>query len=426
MIQEFNHIEKVNGELNLPGDKSISHRALIFSAMADGVSEITNLSDGVDVNSTIDCLVSLGTKFERLGNSVKVGGKGNKKFSTPLTKLNAGNSGTTARLLSGLLAAQSFESEIIGDESLSKRPMRRVIEPLKIMGANIKLERDDKLPIKILPVEELNSIDYQLPIASAQVKSAILIASLHCKNGSVITDPFGTRDHTERMLQLKTDVNAKSKIIYASKSDYPHPNSYFIPSDISTASFFMVLTLLSHRSELRIQNLGINPTRSGVLKIFTEMGANIFLENENVINNEPTADVIVKSSSINNIEIKAEIIPNIIDEIPILSIAGLFADGKFEIRNAKELRKKESDRIKSLCYNYKLLGLDVDEFEDGFSVSGQIRNHNPIFESFGDHRIAMAFSILSIVLKEGGKVNNFECAGISNPNFINQLKQITA
>ena len=428
MVQEFNRIEKVNGELSLPGDKSISHRAVIFSAMADGVSEITNLSDGEDVNSTITCLESIGTEIERVGRSAKVRGVGFKNFKKPSVLLNAGNSGTTARLISGLLAPQNFDSVIVGDDSLSKRPMDRVIHPLKLMGANIESTVNGTLPIKIFPPEELISIDYYLPVASAQVKSAVLIAALHCDGITSVTDKYQTRDHTERMLNLETsflsDSDGKQKVIHSSKENYPGPSSYFVPSDISTASFFIILTLLLKNSELKLADVCLNETRIGILKVLKEMGGNIEILNEKESNGESFGDIIVKSSKLKNVELKNEIIPNIIDEIPILSVAGLLAEGIFQIQNAKELRKKESDRIKSLCYNYRLLGLNADETPDGFSISGEIKNHSPIFESFDDHRIAMAFSVLSVLLKDGAKMNKFECVSISNPNFISQLKRI--
>lgn len=426
MVQEFNHVKKVNGELNLPGDKSISHRAVMFSAMAGGVSEIANLSDGDDVNSTMKCFEAMGIEIERVGRSVRVKGKGFNNFSKPKFDLDAGNSGTTARLISGFLAAQNFESTIIGDESLSKRPMGRVIQPLKLMGARIEPNINETLPIKIYPADELIPIEFQLPIASAQVKSAVLIAALHSDRISSVTDKFTTRDHTERMLNLKTLVHGNVKTIYSSRQNYPQPNTYFVPSDISTASFFIVLTLLLKSSELRLKNIGLNPTRIGILKILKEMGGNIILDNERESNHELIGDIIVRSSKLYNILIPAEIIPNIIDEIPILSVAGLFADGQFTVNNAKELRKKESDRINSLCQNYRILGLNVEEYDDGFSVTGEIKNNTPIFESFNDHRIAMAFSILSMLLEDGGKIDKFECVSISNPNFVTQLKQIVS
>jgi 3-phosphoshikimate 1-carboxyvinyltransferase len=424
MIQEFGKINRVVGELELPGDKSISHRAIIFSSMADGVSEVSNLSDGDDVNSTIKCFEAMGTEIERVGRSAKIRGRGFKKFSKPIFELDAGNSGTTARLLSGVLAAQSFESIIIGDDSLSKRPMDRVIHPLKLMGAKFEVSEKNTLPLKILPTENLIPINYTLPVASAQVKSAVLIAGLHSESVTTVMDKFDTRDHTERMLGLKISQGTGEKIISTSKEKYPQPGSYFIPSDISTASFFIILTLLSTSSELKIKNISLNPTRIGILKVLKDMGGKFEIENESESNHEPYGDVIVRSSDLENIEINNTIVPNIIDEIPILSVAGLFANDNFRIQNASELRKKESDRIAALCHNYRLLGLQVDEYNDGFSISGEVQNQFPIFESFDDHRIAMAFSILSMLLKDGGKINKFECVSISNPNFISQLKKI--
>ena len=424
MIQEFNNIEKVFGELALPGDKSISHRAVIFSSMAKGVSEIHNLSDGQDVQSTINCLQSIGTEIERIGRHVKISGKGIWGFSSPISDLNAGNSGTTARLLAGLLAAQNFESKIVGDESLSKRPMDRVIDPLRLMGAKIDSAAEKTLPIKIHPVLKINPIEYKLPVASAQVKSALLICGLHCNEESLVIDRFFTRDHTERMLGLKSELRNNEKIIYASQKKYPQPNSYFVPSDVSTAAFFIVLALLSKIAELKIPSVSLNETRTGLLKLLIEMGGKIEINNQQENNGEFFGDIIVKNSELQNNSITSEIIPNIIDEIPILAVASWFSTGKFNIKNAGELRKKESDRIKSLCWNFKLLGLDVEEFEDGFSISGEITNDEPLFESFNDHRIAMAFAVLSMLLKNGGKVKDFDCAAISNPNFIPQVKSI--
>ncbi len=424
MIYEFNKINKVFGELELPGDKSISHRALIFSAMAKGVSEIENLSDGDDVNSTLTCLEAIGAEIERVGKSARVRGVGFKNFRKPHSILNAGNSGTTARLLCGLLAAQNFESKIIGDESLSKRPMERVITPLKLMGANIKSSIHDKLPIEICPVDNLNSINYRLSVPSAQVKSAVLIAGLHTDGMTSVIDSFGTRDHTERMLNLPLIKSKDEKIINVSRQDYPQPQKYFIPSDISTASYFVVLTLLSTNSFLKLRNLCLNPTRTGFIQLLKKMGAKIKVEKESIFNNEPAGDLLIESSELKEVEISEDIIPNIIDEIPILSIALFLSTRRFRISKAEELRKKESDRIHSLCYNFRQLGLNVSEQSDGFEVTGEIKNHFPVFESFGDHRIAMAFSIMSLLLKYGGKVNNFECIKISNPNFIFQLKKI--
>ena len=425
-MQTFNKIEKVKGELNLPGDKSISHRSLMFSALAKGKSRILNLSDGEDVKSTQKCLEILGVDFESEKDAVIVNGNGFKGFKSPVLQLNAGNSGTTARLISGILAAQNFKSEIIGDNSLSQRPMKRIIDPLTLMGGKVTGTENFTLPLKIFPSGDLHPITYEMPVASAQVKSAVLMAGLHLEGDTVVIEKVPSRDHTERMLGLKTEkVNGNNSIL-VSKKNYPVANNYFVPSDISTASFFIVLTLLTKNSSLMILNISLNETRTGVLNVLKEMGADIQYNNVHSVAGEPIGDIIIKSSRLKNIEIKAEIIPNIIDEIPILAVAGIFAEGDFMIRRAAELRGKESDRIKAVCDNFMMLGLEVEEFEDGFSLKGRIKNTNPIFKSYNDHRIAMSFGILSLLLKDGGKVENFSCANISNPNFLTQLRSVVS
>jgi len=424
VIQEFNHIETVNGQLSLPGDKSISHRALIFSALAKGKSIISNLSSAQDVNSTQEILHNCGIHFTSEQSKILVFGKGIWGLNRPQKILYAGNSGTTARLLSGLLPMQKFDSVISGDESLSKRPMKRVSQPLIKMGAKITLTDDNYLPLQIGKSNNLKAISYELDIPSAQVKSAILIAGLFLEDETQVIENVDTRNHTEVMLSLPVKKNDHQTIISSSIKYAPVPQEYFVPSDISTASFFIVLTLLLKNSSLLIKNCSLNPSRTGILKVLKQMGANIEILNNFISSGEVYGDILVKSSNLVNIEIDSNIIPNIIDEIPILTIAGIFADGNFKINGAKELRVKESDRIKSIVTNIQKLGLNIEEHEDGFSVFGNIQNKSVLFESFGDHRIAMAFSILSLILEQGGKINNFECIKISNPQFIEQLNQI--
>ena len=424
MIQEFNKINKVKGELKLSGDKSISHRAVFFASMSDGKSVIRNLSNSVDVNSTMDCFSAMGAEVKKENQAVVVKGRGFKGFKRPVKPLDAGNSGTTARLIIGVLASQNFESVLIGDEFLSKRPMDRIVIPLRLMGAKIE-SKSNTLPLKIYPVTGLNPINYELPIPSAQIKSAVILAGLHCDGMTTVTEFIPSRDHTEKMLGLEVRKNGTNNTILVSKKNYPVAAEYFVPSDVSSAAFFVVLTLLTKNSSLKIKNVSLNDTRTGYLKILKRMGAKLYFENNYLNSGEPIADVIIENSPLVNIDIPGDIIPNIIDEIPILSVAGLFAEGDFTIRGASELRKKESDRINSLCHNYRLLGLDVKEFEDGFTLSGEIKNKNVVFESFHDHRIAMAFGILSLLLNSGGKVDNFDCVKISNPDFIKQIKSIT-
>lgn len=424
MIQSFNKLSKVKGILNLPGDKSISHRSVMFSALADGKSEIYNCLQSEDVISTINAFKEMGCNIEIGEEKIEVTGRGLNGLQKPNGDLYLGNSGTTTRLLAGILSAQKFPSRLTGDPSLSSRPMKRIIDPLELMGADIK-SNNGFLPIEISPVNSLKPIEYMLPIASAQIKSCVLLAGLFLDEETVVIEKKVSRNHTEKMLNLKVEEIDGVKKIYSSKKKYPEPNEYIVPSDISTASFFIVLALLLKDSEIILPNVSLNESRVGIISVLKKMGANIELDDVNTINGEKRGKLIVKSSNLVNVEIPNEIIPNIIDEIPILSIAGVFAEGDFKIRSAKELRFKESDRIKAVCDNLKLLGLNVNEFDDGFNISGNFNIKKVTFNSYGDHRIAMAFSILSLLIEQGGNIENFECVNISNPNFLMQLESVS-
>ncbi len=425
MEQTFNKIERVEGTISLPGDKSISHRSVIFSSMAEGTSLIHNPGNGEDVKSTMSCFTSMGVEFEEKKDIFIVKAKGCKKLIKPELPLFAGNSGTTTRLLTGILINQEFDSLITGDESLSQRPMKRVIDPLTLMGGVINSTPEGTLPLRILGAQTISPVEYELPIASAQVKSAVLLAGIHLEEETRLIEKTLSRDHTERMLGLEITHEKDKNIIHVSKKNYPLANEYFVPGDISTAAFFIPLALLTKNSELRLVNVSLNESRTGIIKIFNMMGGQIETQNIKVNSGEISGDLIIKSSSLRNVEIPEDLIPNIIDEIPILAVAGILAEGKFSIRNAKELRGKESDRIKAVCFNLKHLGLNVTEFDDGFEFEGEITNPYPVFESFNDHRIAMSFAILSLMLFNGGKVNNFSSVSISNPDFIEQLKIIS-
>ena len=424
MNKVFQKINRVNGELSLPGDKSISHRSVLFSAMASGKSSIKNISLGEDVKSTMKIMQQLGANIISKEEQIMIEGCGFREFHNPNSDLDCGNSGTSARLIAGLLAAQNFNSTLVGDESLSKRPMNRVIVPLKKMGVEFKVNAIQTLPLTIIPKSGIIPITYEMPVASAQVKSSILIAGLHCDEETSVIEIEQTRNHTEKMLGLPVKTVDGKIISSSSKKYYPKAYDYFIPGDISSAAFHIVLTLLTPNSELLIKNVSLNPTRIGFIEMLKKMGANISFENIKNSSNEEYGDVFIKSSLLRNIKIDSEIISNIIDEIPILTIAGIFAAGDFKIENVKELRVKESDRIKSICSNLMLLGLEVEEYGNGYAVRGSIKKSNPVFESFGDHRIAMSFSVLSMLLHSGGEVNGFDCVGISNPQFENQLKNI--
>jgi 3-phosphoshikimate 1-carboxyvinyltransferase len=413
MKQRFLNISKVCGELSLPGDKSISHRAIIFSALADGKSVIKNLGDSLDVNTTIKCFAKLGVNIVNVDENYIIEGVGSKGFNKPDSSLYCRNSGTTARLISGVLAVQDFPTIITGDESLSIRPMGRIIKPLEKMGCKIK-SKDGKLPLHFLPSDRIKAIDYILPVASAQVKGAVLLAGLQSEDFTTVEEHnLFTRDHTERMLNLPVEMIGRKKITKISKAFYPKPMDYFIPGDISTASFFIVLALLSKNSNILLTNF---------LNLLISMGAEISIAQKGKSNNEPYGDVNVKSSELKNIEIDPNIIPCIIDEIPVLSIVGALAEDDFVIRGAKELRVKESDRINSICLNLNKAGFNIKEFDDGFSISGKFENSYQSYESYGDHRIAMTFSVLASLMEDGSEVNGFECVSVSNPNFLNQLQ----
>ena len=426
MIQSFNKINKVSGSLSLSGDKSISHRALLISSLADGKSKIKNLSDSDDVRSTIICLEALGIEIESIKNETIVIGRGFRGYHKPLKPLYAGNSGTTARLLAGILSSQKFESVITGDSSLSSRPMKRVITPLTQMGSKIKGSIDGKLPLKIFPSENFQAIRYNMPVTSAQVKSAILFAGLHLEDETLVIESQQTRNHTETLLDLSVIKDSGITTSSVSKRNYPEPKEYFIPGDISSAMFCVVLTLLTKNSELLIKDVSLNPSRIECLNLLIRMGGDIQIVEKGKSNNEVYGDVYINSSDLSNVRIEKEIIPLIIDEIPILAVAGICAEGVFELRDASELRVKESDRIKAICANLLKIGLDVEEFDDGFKVSGSIKKQSETFDSYGDHRIAMAFAILSSLLKDGGEVEGFESVSVSNPDFLKQLNSISS
>ncbi len=424
MVQKFTKIKSIQGEISLPGDKSISHRALIFSAMAAGESVIENISDGNDVRSTINCLRQLGVNISEENNLIKVQGVGYKGFKQPAAQLDCGNSGTTARLLSGLLITQNFESKLTGDESLVKRPMKRLIEPLELMGGKIFSTDNHTLPLLINPADELKAINYKLNVPSAQVKSAVLIAGLHIEKETSIIEPVITRDHTERLLDLVVIKENEKIISKSSIKNYPKSKKYFVPGDISSASFLIVATLLSNNSEIKIKNISLNPTRTAIIEQLRKMGAYIEIIGSKLSNKEEYGDILVRSSKLQNVHIDQKIIPSLIDEIPILTVAGAFAEGKFEIKNCIELRIKESDRIKSICYNLRIAGFDVVEYEDGFSFEGRPSSKELVFDSFGDHRISMSFSVFSILSEKGGVVKGFESVNISNPGFLTQINSV--
>ena len=406
------------GEISVPGDKSISHRTVMIGALSEGVTEISGFLSAADPLSTISCFNSLGIKHVFEKDKLFIHGKGLQGLKHPETMLDAGNSGTTIRLISGILAGQRFPSKISGDQYLIKRPMKRIIEPLQKMGSEIIGTDTFTPPISINPVQYLTPIDYELPIASAQVKSAVLFAGLYANGTTRVIEREPSRDHTERMLDLHPENKDGKTIISIHGGTILKAKHFQVPGDPSSAAFFIVAALIIPNSEIKISNVGLNPLRIGFLDVLIRMGGKIYIENKRIIGGEPIGDIVVKSSQLNsNLVLSGSIIPNIIDEIPILSIAAAFSSGTFQIRDAQDLRNKETDRIAAICFNLRKMGLTVDDTKDGFAFESKKGLLSSVFDSFDDHRIAMSFGVAALALPGESTMINSECVSISFPEF---------
>lgn len=411
--------------LEMPGDKSISHRAIILGSISEGTTIIENCLISDDILRTINCFKALGVEINIENNMVTIIGRGLKGLRPPKSSLYCGNSGTTLRLISGVLVGQNFYSIIKGDDSLNKRPMDRIISPLRLMGANIKGIEDKFAPIEIEPVKELKAINYRLPIASAQVKSSILLASLYAKGLTTVIEKDSSRDHTERMIKyfggnIKKDGNK----IVNKPVDKLIGRKIYVPGDISSAAYFIVGALILEGTELIIKNLGINRTRTGFIEILKAMGGNINVINKREINNEPIADIYVKYSKLKGIEIKGDIIARLIDEIPILAVAGAMAEGITIIKDAEELKYKESNRIKAIVTELSKMGADIKELEDGMIIKGGKSLRGSVLNTYNDHRILMALSIASLCAKGITSFDSTESIKISFPNFFSELDSL--
>ncbi len=421
-------VKRISGRIKVPGDKSISHRAVILGSIAKGTTRIKNLLESEDVLHTVGIFRALGVKIEKISGTYYIQGKGLYGLSEPDNILDAGNSGTTIRLVSGILSAQPFLSIITGDDSLKNRPMRRIIEPLSKMGAKI-FGRDNNRypPLVILGNKRIRGIKYRLPVASAQVKSSILFAGLYSKSRVIIIEPEISRDHTEKMFEyLKIPIEKKSdRIILNNKGKDFSAKDISVPGDISSASYFIAAALLKNGNKVTIENVGINPTRMGFVNILKKMGANIRINNQKLVNNERVGDITAEYSELKSIEIGATDVPLLIDEIPLLAIVSLIAKGETVIRGAEELRHKESDRIHSIVHNLKKLGVKIEEFKDGFKIKPVKKlKENVIINSFNDHRIVMSFIIASILFKKGIRIDNIDAISISYPSFLKDLKKV--
>lgn len=418
-----NPTKTISGTVIVPGDKSISHRAIIFSMLCKGRTKIYNLLESEDVKRTIDVSQSLGSNIITNNQFIEIHGLGIDGLSEPKSVLDFGNSGTSLRLFMGILSSQTFTTTLTGDNSLLKRPMERVASPLRLMGANISTN-NGKAPVTISPpLGTFHGIDYKLDIPSAQIKSAIILASLFCRNKTILHTDTTTRDHTENMLKLFNYPISKSKnSIEVNPGILKSPKIIKVPGDFSSASFFIVAALLSEDSRIIIKNVGLNPTRTGLINILRLMGADIQVDITNK-NYEATGDVIVSSSKLMGIKVPNELISLAIDELPLIFLAAAVASGETIIRNAEELRFKESDRIKSMVDLLKNLSIEVNEYQDGLEIKGG-NISGGIINSFGDHRIAMTAIVASSIAKEKIEVENCENINTSFPSFITLMNSI--
>ncbi|PEJ53772.1 MULTISPECIES: 3-phosphoshikimate 1-carboxyvinyltransferase [unclassified Bacillus (in: firmicutes)] len=420
-------LEKIRlvGDVIIPGDKSISHRAIMFGSLAKGTTKITNFLLGEDCLSTIACFRKLGVQIEVTEDEVIVYGKGIEALKEPNAVLDVGNSGTTARLMMGILSGLPFHSVIIGDESIGKRPMKRVTKPLKMMGTSIDGREDATYTPISIRGGSLNSISYDSPVSSAQVKSSILLAGLFANGTTVVTEPEKSRDHTERMLkafgcELVVDGNAVS----IDGNQELIATDVTVPGDISSAAFFLVAGSIIPNSEILLKNVGVNPTRIGILTVLERMGANITLEDEKVVNGEPIANIRVKSSDLKSTIIGGAEIPTCIDELPILALAAALADGETIIKDAEELRVKETDRIQTVVTELTNLGVSIEATKDGMIIQGNSSLIGANVNSHGDHRMGMMLSIAALLAKGDTIIENTECIAVSFPNFKEQLNEL--
>jgi 3-phosphoshikimate 1-carboxyvinyltransferase len=417
----------LKGDITLPGDKSISHRAAMISALAEGRSTIRNYAASADCASTIKCLSELGVSITREGETVVVAGVGRQGLITPAKPLDCGNSGTTMRLVTGILSGQNVICEVTGDESLSKRPMKRVIDPVNLMGARVS-SVDGHAPLRIRGSLHLTGTEHRLQIASAQIKSCILLAGLNAVGTTRVFEPAQTRDHTERMLRwFGTEVESNGPEISIRGGQELAARDMIVPGDVSASAFFLVAAASLPGSELTIRHIGLNPTRTGIIDILSTMGVDIKIADRRQECNEPVGDLVVQSSPSrighhDNL-ISGDLIANVIDEIPILAVLGTQLEGGLEVRNASELRVKESDRIASVVEGLRRMGAKVDEFPDGFRVYRSELKGGPI-DSFDDHRIAMAFSIAGLLANGDTYIYGAECVNISFPGFYEVLESV--
>lgn len=421
----------LKGEVTIPGDKSISHRSIMLGSIALGTTEITHFLEGADCLSTIDCFRKMGVEIERKPSSILVHGKGLRGLTAPASTLNVGNSGTTTRLISGILSGQNFATTLSGDDSLNSRPMKRIMTPLNTMGAHIRSLNDNGCaPLHIRP-GALHGIHYQSPVASAQVKSAVLLAGLYADSPTSVTEPALSRNHTELMLQgfgayvatdLHTDGTATAHVEPCKEL---YGQQICVPGDISSAAYFIAAALLVPGSELLVKNVGTNFTRAGFLKVCKAMGADIETVSQTIEGGESRADLLVRYSHLKGTVIEGDIIPTLIDEIPMIAIMAAFADGQTVIRDAAELKVKETNRIDTVTAGLKAMGADITPTDDGMIIEGTGHLNGAAIQSYLDHRIAMAFSVAGLASDGETQIVDSQCVDVSYPEFYATLNSVS-
>ena len=428
---ELAKITGLRGEVNIPGDKSISHRCIMFGSIASGTTEISNFLQGADCLATINCFRRMGIEIENQEEKIIVHGKGLHGLTTPTEILDVGNSGTTTRLISGILVGQPFESKLSGDNSLNSRPMKRIIEPLTKMGGHISsILRNGCAPLYIAP-GKLHGIHYDSPVASAQVKSSILLAGLYADGETSVTEPSLSRNHTELMLKefgadirSQFDLNTSKATAFIRPCSELYGQKIMVPGDISSAAYFIAAGLLVPDSEILIKNTGINATRAGILKVCENMGANITLLNERTEGGEAIADILVRTSKLHGTTISGDIIPTLIDEIPIIAIMAAAAEGTTIIKDAAELKVKETNRIETVVDNLKAMGCDIIATDDGMIIHGGKTLHGTTIHTLLDHRIAMAFSIAALIAEDTTRILDSKCVDVSYPTFYDSFENL--
>lgn len=414
-------IKKAVGQIKVPGDKSISHRAVMLGSLANGVTEISGFLKGADCLSTIDCFRKMGIDIDINGENVTVHGNGLRGLKKPDEMLYTGNSGTTTRLLCGILAGQNFDTSITGDASIQKRPMGRVVQPLSMMGAKIE---NEYCPLYITGTK-LHGIDYKMPVASAQVKTAIILAGLYADGETVIHEIEKSRDHTELMLSaMGADLTVDNLDITVKPTNDLTAVNVDVPGDISSAAFFLVLGAIMPNSQITVTNVGINPTRTGIIDVLKDMGADITLENVHTSAGETVANITVRSSSLKGTTVGGDIIPRLIDELPIIAVVAVFADGQTVIKDAQELKVKETNRIRAVVDEFNKCGIDITETDDGMIINGGKSIHGADFKTYGDHRMAMSLTVLAQLADSESTLDDSDCACVSYPTFFDDFYKL--